>query len=372
MTASFPRTRVLQVMGAASRGGAELFFERLVIALHRRSLPQKVVVRTHPARTERLRRAGLDVEELAFGGPLDVWTGPQLRRLAAAYKPHIVLTWQNRATVKMPRGDFVHIARLGGYYKIKNYRHCDCLIGITPDMVRWLIEQHGWPRDRAVCIPNFADTTRMAPCERSSLATPGGKKLVLAMGRLHENKGFDVLLRALAKLPDVYLWLAGAGPEEARLRALADALDLRPRVRFLGWREDIAALLAAADVFVCPSRHEPLGSVTLEAWANTVPVVATASQGPRYLIESGSNGILVGIDRADDLAEAIGKVLADGALARRLAEAGRRTYETQFSEEQIVGEYLRLFERFAGVGDRARHAGFTVPAAAEFLAPAGP
>lgn len=350
-----PRVRVLQVLGAASRGGAECFFERLVGALHRQWLPQKVVIRSNPARADRLRSAGLDVVELTFGGPLDLWTRPQLRRLAKEYKPHVVLTWQNRATSKMPRGKFVHVARLGGYYKIKYYRHCHYLIGNTPDMVRWLIEQQGWPRDRVVCIHNFVETTKMAPCERSSLDTPAGKRLVLAMGRLHENKGFDVLLRALAKLPDVYLWLAGEGPEEARLRSMVDELGLDDRVRFLGWRDDIAALLAAADVFVCPSRLEPLGNVTLEAWANAVPVVATVSQGQRYLIESGDNGILVGIDRVDELAEAIGKVLADGTLARRLAEEGRRTYETQFSEEKIVSDHLRFFAGFAGVGDLQWH-----------------
>jgi glycosyltransferase involved in cell wall biosynthesis len=338
---------MLQVMGASSLGGAEAFFERLVIALHRRGLPQKVVIRTNSnaARADRLRSAGLDLVQLTFGGPLDFWTRPQLRRLAREYKPDIVLTFQSRATAKMPSGDFVHIARLGGYYDIRNYRHCDYLIVIAPDMVRWLVEDEGWPKDRVALIPNFVDTTRMAPCARSSLATPDDKKLVVTMGRLHKNKGFDVLLQAMAKLPDTYLWLAGDGPEEARLKALADKLGVTGRVRFLGWRKDIPALLAAADLFVCSSRHEPLGSVTLEAWANAAPVVATASQGPSYLIESGKNGILVGIDKVDELAEAMGKVLADDALAHRLAQAGLHTYETQFSENKIIEDYLTLFER---------------------------
>ena len=130
----------------------------------------------------------------------------------------------NRATTKMPTGDYVHIARLGGYYKIKNYRHCDYLIGCAPDIVRWLTEEQGWPKERAICIPNFVDTAKMAPVERTSFDTPPGKKLVVTMGRLHVNKAFDVLLRAMAKLPDLYFWLAGSGPEEASLKALATEL----------------------------------------------------------------------------------------------------------------------------------------------------
>jgi len=340
--------RVLQAMAGAPHGGAEAFFERLVIALHRRSLPQKVVIRSNEGRAMRLTAEGLDLLQLPFGGALDLATGRQLRAIALDYKPHIVLTWMNRATAKMPKGDFVHIGRLGGYYQLKHYRHCDYLIGNTPDIVRWLVEEQDWPKDKAICIPNFVESTRMAPRDRSSLATPAGKKLALAVGRLHENKGFDVLLRALALLPGIYLWLAGEGPQGHRLKALADELGVSERVRFLGWRDDIPALLAAADVFVSPPRHEPLGNVVLEAWANGVPVVAAAAQGPRYLIAAGENGMLVGIDRPDELAAAIGKVLANDALAERLAQAGRATYEARFTEDKIVADYLGFFERCAG------------------------
>ena len=337
--------RVLQAMAGGAHGGAEYFFERLATAFQKRSVAQKVAIRTDPARAGRLKGAGVDVVELAFGGPLDLWTKPGLRRLAADYKPHIVLTWMNRATTKMPKGDYIHIARLGGYYKIKNYRHCDYLIGCAPDIVRWLVEEQGWPKKRAICIPNFVDTAKMAPVERTSLDTPPGKKLVVTMGRLHVNKAFDVLLRAMAKLPDVYLWLAGSGPEEASLMALANELGLNERVRFLGWRDDMPALLAAADVFVCPSRHEPFGNVVPEAWASDVPVVSTASQGPSYMIKSEESGILVGIDQPDELAEAMRKVLDDEGLARRLVAGGRSALETRFSEARIVDEYLEFFER---------------------------
>jgi glycosyltransferase involved in cell wall biosynthesis len=149
----------------------------------------------------------------------------------------------------------------------------------------------------------------------------------------------------MAKLPDTYLWLAGSGPEEASLKALASELGLNERVRFVGWRNDMPALLAAANVFVCPSRHEPFGNVVPEAWASDVAVVSTASQGPSYMIASGESGLLVGIDRPDELAEAIRKVLGDEALARRLVTGGRNALETRFSESRIVDEYLEFFER---------------------------
>ncbi len=115
--------------------------------------------------------------------------------------------------------------------------------------------------------------------------------MLLAAGRLHHNKGFDVL-RALARLPDATLWLAGTGPEQSALHALATGLGVAGRVRFLGWRDDVTTLMASVDVFVCPSRHEGLGSIVLEAWAHGCPIVATASQGPAELIRADQTGLL--------------------------------------------------------------------------------
>src|SRR3546814_11074829 len=97
----------------------------------------------------------------------------------------------------------------------------------------------------------------------------------------------------------VWLWLAGEGPRRRALMQQAARLGLGDRVRFLGWRDDVAALLRAADVFLCPSRHEPPGNVVIEAWAHGTPVVAAASQGPRPLIEDGTTGLLVALDDAD-------------------------------------------------------------------------
>jgi glycosyltransferase involved in cell wall biosynthesis len=168
--------------------------------------------------------------------------------------------------------------------------------------------------------------------------------VLLALGRLHTNKGFDVLLRALAELPDNVLWLAGDGPEEAALRELATALNVTDRVRFLGWREDGPALLAASDVLVSSSRHEPLGNVVLEGWVRGVPVVACASDGPAHLITHGESGLLCPIEDPSALAAEIRLVLEDDALYRRLSAGGRATHEADYSEAAVVGRYVNFFK----------------------------
>ena len=260
-------------MAGAEFGGAEAFFSRLVPALAGAGVEQRVVIRRHRQRAARLREAGLEPVELAFGGPLDLLTPLRLKRQIKAFKPDIVLTWMNRATAKAPRGDFVHVGRLGGYYDLKYYAACDHLIANTEDIVRYLVEE-GWSEAQVHCLPNFVDAAKAPSFDRKALYVPDGAPLVLALGRLHRNKAFDVLIEALAKVPGAYLCLAGEGPCRGELETLAERLGVKPRIRFLGWREDTAPLFAAADVLVCPSRHEPLGNVVVEAWAHDVPVIA--------------------------------------------------------------------------------------------------
>jgi len=100
----------MQIMAGASRGGAEAFFTRLVPALARAGVEQRVVIRREPARAARLRAGHIDPVEFRFGGPLDVLTRLSLRAELRRYRPRIVLTWMSRATSAVPRGDFVHVA----------------------------------------------------------------------------------------------------------------------------------------------------------------------------------------------------------------------------------------------------------------------
>ncbi|MEO5337310.1 MAG: glycosyltransferase [Magnetospirillum sp. WYHS-4] len=336
--------RVLQAMAGAEFGGAEAFFVRLVLALHRAGLEQKVVIRENPRRAAALRAGGIEPVQLPFGGTFDFATGFAFKREVKAFRPQVAMTWMNRATKACPKGDFVHVGRLGGYYDLKYYRHCQHLIGNTEDIVEYLVKQ-GWPTERAHYLPNFVSEEKARPLSRKEFYTPDSAPLVLAMGRLHENKAFDVLLQAVARVPDIYLWLAGEGPLRADLEKQANHLGIKPRVRFMGWREDTAALLATCDLFVCPSRHEPLGNVVLEAWAQGVPVVAADSVGPGMLIDHMVNGVLVPVDDAISMGKAIRHVLEDNVFRSAIANAGRAAYEQGFTEQRVVERYLSFFQQ---------------------------
>lgn len=334
---------VLHLLGTAGEGGAETYFVDLLEALQRADVAEAAAIRGNATREARLRAAGIPVKVLRFGGPLDILTRPAAAGFAALQRTKVALAWMNRAARHTPRGPWARIGRLGGYYSLKYYTGFDHLVANTEDIADWIVSQ-GWPAGRVTCIPNFAAAPDdVAPAGRASLHTPEDAPLLLAMGRLHENKAHDVALQALAQIPDAYLWIAGVGPLEAKLKGMAEALGVADRVRFLGWRTDASALYRTADVCVFPSRYEPLGNVVIQSWAHGLPVVAAESQGPKALIQHEGDGLLVAVDDADALAGAVRRLLAEPMLRTRLAAAGGARVDAEFSEAAVVAQWKALF-----------------------------
>ena len=323
-------------MAGARSGGAELFYERLCIAESAAGDDILPVIRHDAARAARLRDGGLTPVQAGFGGLADLWTRPGLGRRLRSWAPRVVVAWMGRAARHAPAGPWVLVGRLGGYYDLRQFARCDHLVGNTQSMVDWIRGQ-GFAPDRVHMLPNFvSDLGGAAP---AVLPVPAGAPVVLAMGRLHRNKGFDVLIAAAGRLPCAHVVIAGEGPEQAGLERLAAHAGVAGRVHFLGWRTDIAALLAACDVLACPSRSEPLGNVVLEAFSAGRPVVAAMADGPRELIESGRTGVLVAGESAIALAAGIEGVLQRRAMTDAMVAAARARFEAVHAQAPVLAQW---------------------------------
>lgn len=176
----------------------------------------------------------------------------------------------------------------------------------------------------------------------------GRRPVVLAVGRLTPQKGFDVLLDAAArwvgKSVNPIVRIAGAGPSGADLVARANAL--RVDAEFLGHRDDVPALIAGADVVVLPSRWEGQPMVLQEALRAGRPIVATRVGGVPDLTGPDA-ALLIRAADADALSEAVLRVLDDPALARRLSLAAARRFAALPTEEEAVGDVLDLYAGLA-------------------------
>lgn len=342
--------KILQVLAGAEHGGAETAFVDTCIAMAQAGQDIEVVTRPNALRVPRLEEAGLRVHTLPFGGALDFYTPFMLRRICTAFKPAVIQTWMSRAAAKTPKWQksmkiprYLVVSRLGGYYKLKYFRSADYFTTITPDIRRYLIE-NGVAEDRVRHINNFAETeTAFEPVPRADLGTPEDAPLLLALGRLHESKAFDTLIRAVAQIPGVHLWIAGEGPDRAALEALVAELAVQDRIKLPGWRSDRAALFAAADICVFPSRYEPFGTVFVQAWANKTPLITSDADGPRQFVRDGQDALVVPKDDVAALAAAIRRLSTDRKLAETFVKNGYRRYLDAFTKEKTVQAYLDYF-----------------------------
>jgi len=337
--------RLAQSLAGAQFGGAENFYVRLVCAFaDDPEFEQVAFTRPNDYRVPQMISAGVPVQLFRFGSRLHFLNNWRYKFALRKFKPDVVLTYMNRPSQKTPRGKYKLVCRLGHYYDLKDYRHADYWVGVSQGICEHLIAG-GMPKDRIIHIPNFVEETDTGSIPKKSFGTPEDKPLLLAAGRLHVNKAFDVLFQSMVSIPQATLWLAGDGPEKENLRAQAMDLGIEKRIRFLGWRDDIGNLMQTADIFVCPSRHEGLGSIVPESWYNNCPIVATASQGPGELIDHEITGLLSPVDNVEMLAENINRAIADKDLCANLTANGKRIYEEKYSQKIIVQQYKDFFKK---------------------------
>jgi glycosyltransferase involved in cell wall biosynthesis len=259
----------------------------------------------------------------------------------AARAPAVLVTVQLYMDVSVTRGMLVQQRLIAA--------GVDRFLPVSDHNARQLEALLGWPRRKMEVVRNAIDATGFTqkpdPALRRWLADE--RALVLAVARLDPQKGHRHLLAAAAKVPDAVFALAGDGPERPALEQLANQLGIRDRVRFLGERSDVAALLAACDVFVLPSLYEGLPISVLEAMAANRPVIATAIGGTDEVVIDGESGLLVPPAQPHAMASALRRLLEDGGLRSRLAAAGRARVTTEFSAREMVRRVTELYERLS-------------------------
>jgi glycosyltransferase involved in cell wall biosynthesis len=267
-----------------------------------------------------------------------------LAAASAARTPVIVATAQLFGEVDLDASRRTQAWLLG--------RQFDRVIAVSQDTHDRLHRELGWPLERLTVIPNAVDVERYRDrggADRSSLDDSTGRPVVLVPARLEPQKGHRYLLEAARELPGVRFACAGSGSLTAELTEIAERLGVADRVAFLGYRDDIADLLSGCDLVVLPSLDEGLPLALIEASAAGVPVVATDVGGTGELVVAEKTGLLVAPRDPRALAQAVARLIADPALARRLGAAGRQRARQHFSTDSMVeaveGEYRRLLAR---------------------------
>ena len=209
-----------------------------------------------------------------------------------------------------------------------------------------LRDRFGVPAERIVVIPNAVEPrSAVAPDARLRAEIVGDDHtpLALTVARLDAQKGITHLIDAAPMVPDVVFAIAGEGPDRAALEARAAERGVSSRIRFLGHRRDVPALLAIADLFVLPSLYEGFPLSVLEAMAAGVPVVATDIGGTNELV-SNETGFPVAPADPRALAEGIRTLLADRDAAARRAATARALVLDTHSAAAMVASMSALYD----------------------------
>ena len=228
------------------------------------------------------------------------------------------------------------------------YPRADAIVVQTRRAAEWFPKRL---QSRIAVIPNAIERPDIAP-SRSIERAGGG--VVLGVGRLAPEKGFDLLVRAFARAArnrtGWRLVLAGEGPERPALTALAAASGVGDRVRLIGRQADIWPTYAAADVFSLPSRFEGFPNALLEAMATGIPAVAAdCRNGPREIIRDGRDGLLVRTGDVDALARALSRLIGDPELRRRLGAAATAVVD-RYGLDAVQARWDTLIADVAGRG----------------------
>ena len=365
--------RVHVLVDSLTMGGAELLLADLARGGPARGLELSVgyLHTDEPVAAPRLRAAGLDPEPVGAGRLLDPRTLPVVRRHLARVRPDIVHTHLQYSdlvggvaarTLGLPAVCTVHVIeehatqrdRARARLVALGRRRCHARVIAVSDYVRRQYLAAGADRPEHVLTVHNGISAQPLPGAgarvRAELGLAPDDVVVAMVTVLRPGKGHDLAVAAVEHVrrsaPAVRLLIVGDGPAHADVASLAGRLG--DGSLMAGHRDDVMAVLDAADVLLHPSRFDAFPTVLLEGLAAGVPIVAAAVGGVPEIVEDGRSGLLVRPPLTGDaFAAPLARLIGDRALRRAFSDHGRERFAAQFTAERWAGRLRAVYERSA-------------------------
>ena len=232
-------------------------------------------------------------------------------------------------------------------------RRLACKITAISDATREsLVRFENIPHDAIRVVYNGIDDQGFQPAGdpsmKSALGIPEDAFVLGAVARLDAIKNHALMIRSLKRVRSLYsnacLVIIGDGSERSSLEHLADELELRDHVLFMGYREDAAAFYQIMDIFLLTSFSEGTAMTLLEAMASAIPCIATNVGGNPEVVSNGNTGFIVPSGDESALTDAVCRLLGDRNLRQKMALAGRKRFEEKFTVSRMVEEYQAIYD----------------------------
>jgi glycosyltransferase involved in cell wall biosynthesis len=360
-------------------GGAELFVKAVTERLEKRFHFEIITARAKRTLPRIERRNGVTIRRVGTGWWIDkfVYPLPALGSIlmhrpvhlvhsvmvnAAAVTAFLYLRLKRRPSLlTLQEGDSEAYVKswLGPFFPVYPLLHrpFDRIHAISSFLEAQAVGYGADPKKIHI-VPNGVDTEIFNPGARASEAAAelrhglglDEKRVLISVSRLVPKNGLQDLIRAMPRIlrdqPRATLLLVGGGEDRARLETTARELGLGDHIRFIGEvsHEDTAKYLMLADVFVRPSVSEGLGSAFLEAMACGVPVVGTPVGGIVDFLRDGETGLFCRPKEPESVASAVGRLLSDDDLARRLSRNGRLVVEADYRWDTVAERIGAIYD----------------------------
>ena len=371
--------KVLQVISSGGLYGAEAVLLTLSTTLNQTSHKSTLAIFNNLSNPnlevhEKALLLGMESNLIPCSGQVDYKVISELRKLvqitgadvvhAHGYKAdiyvYLALRGSSTPIVSTCHNWIKHSWLVSAYGAVDRLalRNYSAVVAVSEDVKRILLESRV-DLNKIYLIRNGIDVESFLNVT-PSLREDRDTTMIGWVGRLSHEKGPDIFIRAAAQVlrecPDLVFILVGDGPLKADLEALANEIGISANVRFMGRREDMAAVYASIDLLVCSSRQEGLPMAILEGMASGVPWIATAVGDVPTLIKDGHNGLLVPIGDIEGLASGVLRLATNPDIRKQFGLAARQTVKDDFSTQRMTREYIALYEKLIASANNTRSA----------------
>ena len=366
--------KIVFVITSTGVGGAEKMLYHTSTSLDPgRYLPSICSLKEKGEIARDMEAAGIEVHclTMADGDQLGGWFASltalfRLTRYLLKVRPTVVHSFLFRANIlSRIAGFFAGVPLVISSVRVmggeKNYYHrvekstsfmVDHYITVSESVKDYLVSKANLLPEKITTVYNGVTLNGILTEGESTMPMPFGLKpqdsVILSVGRLHRQKGYDYFIRAIARVksevPGIKVLIAGEGEEENNLKNLVRSLDLTKEIIFAGLSLDVGKILPFTGIFVLSSLWEGMPNAVLEAMAAAKPVVATRVGGVPELVVDGETGILVPPEDTEALARAIIALLQDPLRGLSMGEAGRERVQTHFSMAAMVTKTDKLYQ----------------------------
>lgn len=351
-------------------GGAERALVQIATRLANLDWEPKVFCLSGPgALVAPLQQAGIPVECLGLRSARDWRRVRHLRRGLREWRPHLLQTFMfhgnlaGRWAARFPNGPVVlsglRVAERDAPWRMRldrwTQRWVAMNVCVSQGVADFAIHEMGLSAEKIAVIPNGVDAACYAnapPADLREFGIPTGDRVLCSIGRLHPQKGPDLLLEALTPLlhreHDLHLLWIGEGPLRGALESAATQAGVASQVHLPGRVEDVAGILQASLALVLPSRWEGMPNVVLEAMAAGRPVLSTRVEGSAELVRDGETGYLCDVDSVTALRAALERLLSDGPRLAAFGHNAQHIAATEFTWYNCARSYDILYRRCLG------------------------